>query len=798
MSKKVNLKKINQNNARKQQALQKLQPGSPKKTVVKKVPVRELTVPQLIKHADEGNIACMRELYEIYKKEYEATHSQAALDNYARYLQMAAEAGDALSQYNLSVAYQEGKRLKKDTEKCMYWMSRCAESSPVTGHFWLGKYYRQGSPVPADRQEAVRHLEAALAAKPSGKREEDLQAWAAFDLSGQYMMNGANEEARRLMHQSAEGGYEQAVAVLPLFDLLTEQPDSGLGRLSALLTDDDIPVSEMFRTAFDMYRAMAAAFKKANVSFWELWKAVKYVKTGRYTELYDLAYKVNRQMAAGADRKYGAYYYVPGSADVVSGINKVLQSLPAADPSIRNEIRAINDFMDGSVPIFNTAEALIMTEDEISRDPVHFISLLKKAADAGEGYGALMLGQAYMYGDHVQADQALAVKYLQTAADRDIPDALAYLAHQYYFGLGLPGDARRARKLLSEADVYFDAEICEEIEDGIMAACRGRIPKDALKPFWFLHEKKIRRDALRDTVGRQAAQEASDPVINEKLEKIMARLDQLTVVSLDTNMRTRSLEAGIAEIYRFMTTDLARQLQEEKMRLRSQAYDEEKEERFFERMDAWISSRVKSADSLAGEQTRLLEDLFGDVWDLLLPESCASLVSAHVLYESCREIHAEGFDFSGICISATSALEGEIRRRLYNDFMTWLQDAGIEETEIEYVRGKVTKSFGFTLGCVPYVFGVKGSSQAARERVQDQFFPYMKAILADHACPDVFALFCSSDADAFVTRTEFIREEYRNKAAHVENMTREEAQACMLAVTDLLMDFYHLLDPQAL
>ena len=445
----------------------------------------------------------------------------------------------------------------------------------------------------------------------------------------------------------------------------------------------------------------------------------------------------------------------------------------------------------------STVEALVMTEDEISRDPAHFISILKKAADAGEGYGALLLAQAYMYGDHVQADQALAVKYLQKAAERNIPDALAYLAHQY-FGLGLPGDARRARKLLSEADVYCDAEICEEIEDGIMDACRGRIPKDALKPFWFLHEKKIRRQALRDPVGRQAARDTSDPVINAKLETIMARLDQLTVVSLDTNMRTRSLEAGMAEIYRFMITDLARQLQEEKMRLRSQAYEEEKEARFFERMDAWISSRVKSADSLADEQTHLLEAVFGDVWDLLLPESRASLVSAHVLYESCREIRADGFDFSGICISATSALEGEIRRRLYNDFMTWMQNAGIEETEIEYVRGKVTKSFGFTLGCVPYVFGVKASSQTVRERVQNQFFPYMQSILADHACPDVYALFCSTAPDAFVQRSEEIREQYRNKAAHVENMTREEAQACMLAVTDLLLDFYHLLDPQVL
>ncbi|MBQ6355647.1 MAG: hypothetical protein IJI52_00960, partial [Solobacterium sp.] len=70
--------------------------------------------------------------------------------------------------------------------------------------------------------------------------------------------------------------------------------------------------------------------------------------------------------------------------------------------------------------------------------------------------------------------------------------------------------------------------------------------------------------------------------------------------------------------------------------------------------------------------------------------------------------------------------------------------------------------------------------------------------LLDHDCPDVYALFCGTVPDAFVQRSEDIREQYRNKAAHVENMTREEAQACMLAVTDLLLDFYHLLDPQAL
>ena len=358
MSKKVNLKKINQNNARKQQALQKLQTGTTKKTAVRKVPVSELTVPQLIKFADEGSIPCMQALYERSKKEYLATRSRAALANYEKYLQMAAEAGDAISQCNLSVAYQEGKLLEKDTEKCIYWMSRCAESSPVTGHFWLGKYYRQGSPVMADKQEACRHLEAALAAEPNGKREEGLQAWAAYELSGLYMMNGSYEEARRLMHQSAAGSYEQAVALLPLYDLLTEQPDSGLRGLTAMLLDDDVSLTEMFRTITDLYRAMAAVFKKADISFWKFWKSVKYVKTGRYTELYDLTVKINQALTAGADTKYRASYHIPDSSEVVPGIHKVLQTLPAADPSLKNEIKAINDFMDGSVPILSTAETV--------------------------------------------------------------------------------------------------------------------------------------------------------------------------------------------------------------------------------------------------------------------------------------------------------------------------------------------------------------------------------------------------------------------------------------------------------
>src|SRR5699024_1892294 len=58
----------------------------------------------------------------------------------------------------------------------------------------------------------------------------------------------------------------------------------------------------------------------------------------------------------------------------------------------------------------------------------------------------------------------------------------------------------------------------------------------------------------------------------------------------------------------------------------------------------------------------------------LLATSRTSLVSAGVLWKSCASITKDNFDFSGVCISATSALESELKRVFYTGFQNFLED----------------------------------------------------------------------------------------------------------------------------
>lgn len=48
-------------------------------------------------------------------------------------------------------------------------------------------------------------------------------------------------------------------------------------------------------------------------------------------------------------------------------------------------------------------------------------------------------------------------------------------------------------------------------------------------------------------------------------------------------------------------------------------------------------------------------------------------MSAGVLWKSCASITKDNFDFSGVCISATSALESELKRVFYTGFQNFLE-----------------------------------------------------------------------------------------------------------------------------
>lgn len=95
---------------------------------------------------------------------------------------------------------------------------------------------------------------------------------------------------------------------------------------------------------------------------------------------------------------------------------------------------------------------------------------------------------------------------------------------------------------------------------------------------------------------------------------------------------------------------------------------------FVEKLSEYINQNTGFSEVLFAEETKHLSLLFGQAWDSLLPTSKTSLISAGVLWKSCAKIGDDKeFDFSGICISATSALESELKRYFYIGFQEYLK-----------------------------------------------------------------------------------------------------------------------------
>ena len=113
-----------------------------------------------------------------------------------------------------------------------------------------------------------------------------------------------------------------------------------------------------------------------------------------------------------------------------------------------------------------------------------------------------------------------------------------------------------------------------------------------------------------------------------------------------------------------------------------------------------------------------------------MASSQSSLISAGVLLRQCSDITAPDFDWSGVCICATAALEAELKRVFFDgllDYMvsTYGQPCNEKAEEIyknwpeellSVPRYQFAKGFNntltaidhFTMGKLPFLFGETG------------------------------------------------------------------------------------------
>lgn len=202
-----------------------------------------------------------------------------------------------------------------------------------------------------------------------------------------------------------------------------------------------------------------------------------------------------------------------------------------------------------------------------------------------------------------------------------------------------------------------------------------------------------------------------------------------------------------------------------------------------------------STSTVNAEENRL-KNIFGEYWNRLDVFTKKALVSARVFLANSDSIALGGLDYSGVCISACSALEQELKLRFFIGYKEYLRgkfrnDYSKWPSSMRYTRknGSLTENTTFTIGNMPAIFGSKQRNEETGKRFDNKNMSvtpeekallneYLKTIMNDKGT-DIQAFFkTDSTGLSFLDCCEDVRCVYRNTAAHTESLSIETATEC--------------------
>ena len=287
-----------------------------------------------------------------------------------------------------------------------------------------------------------------------------------------------------------------------------------------------------------------------------------------------------------------------------------------------------------------------------------------------------------------------------------------------------------------------------------------------------------------------------------------------------------SVRKDVGFIADFIRTELSSFLKREKELFnQSQGKDDDDSiGAFVKKTSGHIDQKLANAgDNDIDQERKKFAALFGDKWQYVMKTSQTSLISSAVLLSRCSDITAPDFDWSGVCICCTAALEAELKRVFFDgllDFMVakygepcnenandiyanW-PDALLSIPKYQFssgTDGRLKRADHFTMGNLPFLFGETGklstkeyirkNQLAQSELMRKRMTEYLSTIVLDYFKEIPFEAFYigestgdrfTNQVGCFVWKCEQIRNKYRNKAAHVNVMTEQEAASCYQSI----------------
>lgn len=202
-------------------------------------------------------------------------------------------------------------------------------------------------------------------------------------------------------------------------------------------------------------------------------------------------------------------------------------------------------------------------------------------------------------------------------------------------------------------------------------------------------------------------------------------------------------------------------------------------------------------DNQYNSEAELLELKFNSAWDKLSNDSKNLLVTSKYLYNKLDDVN-ESVDYSGICVLITKALENEIFKRFFTDFIKYLDD----KYHYDYSKYHTALLFQykepliperFTMGNIAFVLCYTENYYDTPEQIKNN-----KMELMEYCKSHVFSRYNYDKIEELLTyyasSIEEIRVKYRNPSAHRGSIKKTTAEECFKFVIDVEKLLIKMLD----
>ena len=208
------------------------------------------------------------------------------------------------------------------------------------------------------------------------------------------------------------------------------------------------------------------------------------------------------------------------------------------------------------------------------------------------------------------------------------------------------------------------------------------------------------------------------------------------------------------------------------------------------KMDEYICDNIHKygeANEIIDAEYELCR-IFDKVWYRVDNEVRTSLVSSRVMWLKCKEFNGN-FDFSGVCITATAALESLLTKVFLKNFQEYLSNQHIPirnwpSTLVYNNYGTLTANKFFALGNLKYLLGEENEwddETKWSENRKKSLENYLSSIIkADNNFANFREVLINKkyNGKSFLDRCEEIRIKYRNEAAHTNCVDKQTAEQC--------------------